>query len=91
MGRFAKLLQGKGKEVKIGDETFTVKPLGAKNLGLFAKTDAKDPKAMMEFVLVSLQQSDSSITREDVEEIPLGDFQNIVEVILEVNELDKKR
>lgn len=91
MGRFSKLLEGKGKEVKLGDETFVIKPLSARYLGLFMNTDKdKQAEASVGLVVASLKQTDDTITDDDVKELPLKTFNEVVEVIMEVNELDKE-
>lgn len=88
MGRFANLTLGKGKEITIGDETFEIKPLTGKHLGLFMELgDGKNNKAMYELILASLQQTDSSIKKEDIEELPLGVLTKVMEAIMDVNEL----
>ena len=87
MGKFNVLL-GKGKEVKIGEEVYEIKPLTAKHLGLFVgETNQAD--AMFELITVSLQQTDPSITKADIEEMPVNIFNEVAEVIMEVNGLNK--
>ena len=90
MGRFSKLLQNTGKEFVIGEEKFMIKPLTGKHLGLFmnVKESEKD-KASMNMILVTLQQTDKTITLEDIGELPFGTITKLMEVITEVNELDK--
>lgn len=92
MGRFSRLLQAKGKDVDIDGEVFNIKPLSAKYLGLLMEGSddkAKQTKAMFELITVSLQQSDSNITQEDILEMPIQYINKIMNIILEVNELDK--
>lgn len=90
MGRFSRLLQAKGKDIMIGEETFNIKPLTGKYLGLFMEMgDSKNKdSASKELILASLKQTDETITMEDVNEIPLKDMVKIIEVISEVNELN---
>lgn len=85
MGKYDYLL-GKSKTVKIGDDTFEVKQLNARNLSVFMgnKDDANMP---LELVTVSLQQTDESITYEDVADLPLSIFQDVAEEIMKVNGL----
>jgi hypothetical protein len=88
MGRFSRILQAKGKDVTIGDEVFTIKPLNGDSLGLFIGIDDSDQEdATFNMILISLQQTDKSITLEDVKELPLGIITELVEVISTVNEL----
>jgi hypothetical protein len=88
MGRFSRLLQAKGKDIKIGDEVFNIKPLTGKYLGLFAGIDEnKQDEATFNMILASLRQTDESITLEDVKELPMGVISKIMEVISEVNEI----
>lgn len=89
MGRFNYVL-GKAEEVKIGDEVFKIKQLGTRHLGLFMNGNGKvDASTIIDMVLASLQQTDETITKEDVEELPLPLFQKIAEVVMKVNELSE--
>ena len=88
MGKFSRLLQAKGKDVTIGDEVYNIKPLTAKYIGLFMDVDKeKQDEATFEMVAISLQQTDSEITIDDVKELPLKILNELIEVIMEVNEL----
>lgn len=88
MGRFSKLTQGKGKTIKIGEEEFEIKPLTGKYLGLFMELgDGKNKGAMTELIVASLQESDDTITKSDIEELPINVLTTIMETIMEVNEL----
>ena len=91
MGKFSRLLQAKGKDIVIGDETYNIKPLSAKYLGLFMDESGKDKnnEATLNMILVSLQQTDAELTLDDVKELPLKMVTDIVEVIMEVNELSE--
>lgn len=89
MGRFSRLTQAKGKEVVIGDEKFTIKPLSGKYMGLFMDMDGstdKKSKALYELVLISLQQTEPELTIEDIDELPLKIVMKVFEIIMEVNE-----
>lgn len=89
MGKFSRLLQAKGKDVEIDGEVFNIKPLGGKYMGLFLgmdNSDEKKTKAIYELVLISLQQTDESITAEDINELPLKYIMDIFQAIMEVNE-----
>lgn len=90
MGKFAHLLEGKGKDVKIGETTFTIKPLSNRYLGYFM-VDQNDQQAqhdaLLKMITVSLQQTDPEITEEDVKELPMKETNKIMEVINDVNEL----
>lgn len=89
MGRFSRLLQKKGKDVKIGDETFNIKPLTGKYLGLFMEMgDDNKSDASKNLILASLQQTDETITMADIDELPLGILTELIKVITEVNELE---
>lgn len=88
MGRFTRLLQAKGKDITLGDETFNIKPLTGKYLGLFMEMgDDKKSDASKALILASLQQTDGTITMDDVDSIPLKHCLKIIKVITEVNEL----
>lgn len=90
MGRFSRLLQTKGKDITIDGEVFNIKPLSAKYLGLLMEASdnkAKQTEAMFELITTSLKQTESTITVDDVKELPLKYINEITEVILEVNEL----
>lgn len=86
MGKFNYLLKGSEK-VKIGDDEFTIKPLTARHLGIFLGDTDNQQETMMRIILTSLQQTDETITREDIEELPLNIFQEVSEVVLKVNDL----
>ena len=89
MGRFSRLLQAKGKDIMIGDEKFTIKPLTGKYLGLFMEVDdSKKEDATYNLILVSLQQTDETLTIDDVKELPLNYITDIMKTITEVNELE---
>ena len=86
MGRFNYTL-GKGKDVQIGDETFTIRQLNARNLALFLDEKQDKAESMFKMVLASLQQTDETITMADIDEMPLPVFQQVAEAVMEVNEL----
>lgn len=88
MGRFD-ILRGKGKDITLGDEIFTIKPLSAEYLELLGIGGDDDNRIenLYELVLVSLRDTDKTITKEDVKSLPLGVFENIVKTINEVNEI----
>lgn len=87
MGRFSRLLQAKGKDIVIGDETYNIKPLESKYMGLFTDSKKDQAEAMFEIVMVSLQQTHADITVDDVKELPMSVFKEVVDVIMDVNEL----
>lgn len=88
MGRFSNLTLGKGKSITIGDEEFNISPLTGKYLGLFMEIgDGKNKDAMREIILATLQQTDASITKDDINELPLKELTKIMEAVMEVNEL----
>lgn len=88
MGRFSKLTLGKGKSITIGDETFEIKPLTGKYLGIFMELGkGNDKESMVQLILASLQTADDSITMEDINELPLGVLTTIMETVMDVNEL----
>ena len=91
MGRFKKLLEGKGKDIKIGDETFTIYPLTGKHMGIIMNLGDKEKRnnAMIELIVESLRQSDPNITRDDINELPANILTEIIKTIMEVNELDE--
>lgn len=91
MGRFSKLLEGKGKDIKIGDEVFTIKPLSGKHIGLILELgdENKKAEALKHIILYSLQQTDPTITLEDIDELPASIINKIMEIIMNVNELDR--
>lgn len=88
MGKFNYLL-GEGKEVKIGNEVYNCKPLSARYMTLFMDMEDKN-EAVYKMVSATLQQTDETITVDDVKDLPLGIFQTISEVILELNDLTDK-
>lgn len=93
MGRFDDLLQDLGKEIKLGAETFVIRPLRTKYIGLLAGSDnnpEKQTKNIIQAVLISLQQTDPTITLEDVESLPIARLKEIINVMLEVNELNEQ-
>lgn len=88
MGRFSKLLQNKGKDVKIGEDTFNIKPLTGDSLGLFMDIDeTQKEQASFKMIQASLNQTDETITLDDIKELPLNEVTKLMEVISEVNEL----
>lgn len=89
MGRFSTLTRSEGKEITIGDEKFSIKPLVGKYLGLFMDMEdsKKKESVMKKIILISLQETDSTITEADIDELPLKHIMEIFEVISEVNEL----
>lgn len=86
MGKFNYLLKGSEK-VTIGDEEFTIRPLTARHLGIFLGDNNNQYDTMMKIILASLQQTDETITHEDIEELPLNVFQEVSDVVLKVNDL----
>ena len=91
MGRFSNLLEGKGKDITIGNEVFTIAPLTAKHMGvLMDMTEGNKSEALFSMVLASLQQTDESITLDDIKELPMNVINDIMEVVNEVNELNNK-
>lgn len=88
MGRFSNLTQGKGKTVHIGEYAFEIKPLTGEHLGLLMEMgDGKNTDAMKELIYIVLKKADNTITKEDVNEIPLKQLTELMESIMEVNEL----
>ncbi len=87
MGKFSRLLQAKGKDVVIDEKTYNIKPLTGKYLGLFMEMGSKKEEATFELILASLRQTDDTISRDDLNELPLSVIMSIMEVITEVNEL----
>jgi len=89
MGRFSKLLQNKGKEIKIGEEVFIIKPLTGEYLGTFMEMGDNKNGIINELILTSLNQAkpDEPITMEDIKELPLGILTKLMETITEINEL----
>lgn len=87
MGRFEYLKDGKSKEVKIGKETFKVKPLNLDSLGYFTDKNLSEADRAFNIVLKTLQQTDESITMDDVKELPIKVFNDVMEAVMEVNEL----
>lgn len=88
MGKFNYLL-GEGKEVTIGEEVYTCRPLSARYMTLFMETDQKED-AVYKMVAATLQQTDETITVEDIMDLPLGIFQELSSVILDLNGLTEK-
>jgi len=90
MGKFNYLL-GEAKEVKIGKDAYSIKPLTARHLGLFMSTEKDNQsEAMFGLIAASLQQTDETITIEDIKELPISIFNDVAEIVMTVNELDKK-
>lgn len=88
MGKFSRLLQAKGKDVTIGDEVYNIKPLTGKHMGLFMSSEGDNQaEALFNLVLVSLQQTDATLTIEDIQELPMGVLTEVFNVVSEVNEL----
>lgn len=89
MGRFSDLLEENGKDVTIGNETFHIKALPGSYFGKLGETTPeKQAEVMMDLVTASLQRSDESITKQDVEELPMKYLKRLIEVVSEVNELN---
>ena len=87
-GKFNYML-GEGKEVILGDKTFVCKPLSARYLSVFANSKEEDKEELVfNIVAATLQQTDKTITVDDVKDMPLGKFQLLSQVIIELNELD---
>ena len=92
MGKFNYLL-GKGKVVSIPDENgkeveWTIRPLSNRHMDLFTNSkEGSQMEVINNIVLASLQQTDESLTLEDIKELPLGLSKKITEVVMEVNEL----
>jgi len=89
MSRYDYLL-GKAKEIVIGNDKFQVKQLSTRELSLFMDDKANPTDVAIDMIVYSLKQSDETITREDIENLPMGVFQEISQVIMEINELNKK-
>jgi hypothetical protein len=92
MGKFNYLL-GKGKSVYIPDENgkdveYVIKPLTNRHMDVFTNSkDESESEMINKLVLASLQQTDESLTLDDVKDLPFGLSKNIIEVVMEVNEL----
>jgi hypothetical protein len=86
MGKFNYLL-GNGKEVTIGNDVFTIKQLTARHMSVFMEDNGKQEEMMYKIVTASLQQTDETITISDIYELPLKVFQDVSEVVMEVNGL----
>lgn len=88
MGRFDNILKGKGKDVTIGDEVFTIKPLDSEHLGLFMDLEGPDKAGnIIKLVYESLKKADDTIELSDVKSLPLAVLQDVLKVVIEVNEL----
>lgn len=86
MSRFKNLID-KEKKVTIGDEEFTLRPLTGADLKEFIKFSEQDKdKVMNTMILLSLQQTDKTITMEDVTSLPLSINMKLVEAVSELNE-----
>jgi hypothetical protein len=87
MGKFNYLL-GNGKEVTIGNDVYTIKQLTARHMAVFMGSDSEKQEEMIyKIVTASLQQTDETITLDDVYELPLSVFQTLSEVVIDVNGL----
>jgi len=77
----------KGK-ITIGETEYEISPLTGKNISLFSTIKkGKEDEMFIKMVTATLQQIDPDVKVEDVEKIPLGDFQKILQEVLRINEL----
>lgn len=93
MSRLSKLL-GQEQEVEINGEKFMLKPLTMKNLPLLMEMNSSDQikqaEAMKKVITLTLKESVPDATDEEIENIDIGKFSELVEAIVKVNGLDNK-
>ena len=80
---------GKPKKVKIAGEEIELKPLTVKNLDIITKLGDKETRGegMKELIITTLKKSFPDEKIEDIEEFSLEYFEDLVNGILEVNNL----
>ena len=90
MSKISKLL-GATKLVKIGEEEIEMKPLTISDLDIVNESQSpeKAPKAIKEMIRRTLKRSIPDATDEEIENIGMGYFEDLVNAIFEVNGLEK--
>ena len=83
MGKFNYLL-GKSEKIKIGDVEYEIKPLVGRHMDLFLNA-SNQTDYIYTVVTACLQQTDETITEEDVKEMPLSIFQDVSALVMKVN------
>lgn|SRR3990167_10995522 len=93
MSRLSKFF-GKPKEIEIEGEKFLIHPLKGKHLQLFMNENATDEQKMKmakDIVKLSLEPSESEITEEEIGNLPINIFNQILEYAMEVNGLSQNK
>jgi DNA primase catalytic subunit len=92
MSRLSNLI-GKPKKVKIGDEEFELKPLTVRDMNLMADLadDSKRTNALKQLITKTLKQSIEGVTDEEVNNISMEYFEDLMLAVLEVNGVGSKR
>jgi hypothetical protein len=83
---------GKPKEITIEDETFIIHPLCGKDLPTFMNertTPEEQAKLAIEMIYISLLPSEPDITREEIQNLPVSIFNQILLAINDVNGMGK--
>lgn len=88
MSKLSKLL-GKEKEVVIGGETFSFKPLTVDHLDLVMdlEVEGKRAGAMKKIVELSLRGAVPDATDEEIKGVAMEHFKGLSDAIMEVNNL----
>jgi len=88
MSRLSKLF-GEPKEIKIAGETFVFRPLTLKNIELITKLENEDtrPEAFREIVMKTLKDAVPEATPDEINQVGVSHFSEIVKAIIEVNGL----
>lgn len=89
MSRLSKFFN-QPQEITIGDEKFLITPLKAKHLHLFMKenmTDEEKANVGKDLIKQSLSPTEPDITDEEISNLPIKIFNNLLEEIMKVNGL----
>ncbi len=92
MSKLDKLV-GKGKEIEIGGIHIDIKPLTVSSLPLLMQVGDESnkeiqAKAMSEIITLTLKDSVSDATDEEINKISLEHLTKLMEAIMEVNQLE---
>lgn len=92
MSKIGKLM-GQEQEVEINGEKFMLKPLTMKNLPLLMAMNSTDQvkqaEAMQKVIMTTLKESIPDVTEEEINNIEVGVFHQLVDAIVKVNGLDQ--
>lgn len=92
MSKLIKLV-GASKKIKLGNDVeMDIKPLSLKHLNLILQMgdETKSSEAMIEVVRITLEESVPDATKEEIDNVSIEHFNDLMEAISDVNNLKKK-